>query len=85
MQWPRGSWRFPAIGLLARNVMSRKSFALAIVIIFLLVGLFGATGVALVRHEPNFYKRCELPPGKERNTWRTLSTANWAAGFWTAF
>jgi hypothetical protein len=46
--------------------MSRKSFALAIVIIFVLVGLVGATGFVLVRHEPNFYKRCDLPAGIAR-------------------
>src|SRR3954447_4422010 len=46
--------------------MSRKSFALAIVIIFLLVGLVGAGGFVLVKHEPNFYKRGDIPQGPER-------------------
>ncbi len=46
--------------------MSRKSFALAILILFSLVGFVGATGYLLVRHEPGFYKRCDLPPGAMR-------------------
>ena len=46
--------------------MSRKSFALAIVIILLLVGFVGASSFVLVRHEPNFYKRCDLPEGAVR-------------------
>lgn len=46
--------------------MSRKSFALAIVIIFVLVSLVSATGFVLVTHEPGFYKRCAMPAGPER-------------------
>src|SRR5260221_363426 len=46
--------------------MSRKSFALAILIIFVLVSLVGATGFVLVKHEPNFYKCSALPVGPER-------------------
>jgi hypothetical protein len=46
--------------------MSRKSFALAILIILSLVGFVGATGYGLLRHEPAFYKRCDLPPGAGR-------------------
>jgi hypothetical protein len=46
--------------------MSRKSFALAILIILVLVGVVAAGGFVLVTHEPNFYKRGDLPPGPER-------------------
>jgi hypothetical protein len=56
----------PGIGRMVGNVMSRKSFALAIVIVFLLVGLVGATGFVLVRHEPSFYKHCVVADGPAR-------------------
>ncbi|CAN5318695.1 hypothetical protein BH10PLA2_BH10PLA2_04340 [soil metagenome] len=46
--------------------MSRKSFVLAIAIIISLVGFLGATGYVLVRHEPSFYKRCNLPSSNPR-------------------
>jgi hypothetical protein len=48
--------------------MSRKSFALAIVITIGLVGLVSGGGYLLVKHEPGFYKHNDLQPGPERKT-----------------
>jgi hypothetical protein len=62
----RESRMSPAIRVRAGNVMSRKSFVLAIAILLLLGSLVGATGFVLVRHVPNFYKRCEISAGPER-------------------
>jgi hypothetical protein len=46
--------------------MSRKSFALAIIIIVALFGVLGVTGFVMARYEPPFYRRCQLPPRAER-------------------
>jgi hypothetical protein len=46
--------------------MSRKSFVLAIVIMVCLAGVVGGAGMVLITHEPNFYKRGDLPEGPDR-------------------
>ncbi len=46
--------------------MSRKSFALAIVIIISLFAFMGVTGFVMARYEPPFYRRSQLPPSEER-------------------
>jgi hypothetical protein len=46
--------------------MRYKSVLLAIAIVLLLVGGTGTALVVLVRHEPAFYTRAEVPPGKHR-------------------
>lgn len=46
--------------------MSRKSFFLGIGIALVLVSGVGAGLSLLVRHEPTFYQRCDVPPGEQR-------------------
>jgi hypothetical protein len=46
--------------------MSRKSILLGIGLLLLVTSSVSAGLVFLVRHEPDFYRRCALPPGVER-------------------
>jgi hypothetical protein len=46
--------------------MRRRSFWLAIVFVIFLVAGAGSALAMLVRHEPSFYQRCDIPPGPER-------------------
>ncbi|HEV3117039.1 MAG TPA: hypothetical protein VGY58_08310 [Gemmataceae bacterium] len=46
--------------------MRRKSVLLAIAIVLFLAGSAGGILYFLVRHEPDFYVRCKVPPGEQR-------------------
>jgi hypothetical protein len=46
--------------------MTRKSVLLACGIVMLLIGLTATALALLLRHEPDFYRRATLAPGKER-------------------
>ena len=57
--------------------MTRKSVFLGFGILLLLTVIAGGILYLLVRYEPNFYRQCTLPPGKERR--------QYAGEFFTAF
>jgi hypothetical protein len=51
--------------------MSRKSFALTFLIVFLIVGGLGGVLALMMAHEPEFYRRANIPPGDQRKQWST--------------
>ena len=48
--------------------MSRKSLVLAIAVVLFLLGSAGAVLYLLVRYQPAFYVRSNVPPGEHRKS-----------------
>lgn len=49
--------------------MRRKSLILALLVVVALFGAVASSLAVLVRHEPAFYRRAAIPPGKQRQAW----------------